>query len=144
MRTTAIEHVENNSAQGSRSAPISSSGRASGLWSDASSAREELPVRAENVLLPKAGRDLIESGFSIIPRFQDCKLIAEAKRDYDSYLTTCANEAKQNRDELGLQFRLANFHMYSEAAMKPAKNPDIMSIIDLGTLKFPCMRPSSS
>lgn len=111
--------------------PIGPSGRLSGIWLDAPNATKQLRDRARNnVLMQRVGRELIETGFSIIPNMQDHKIIDQARGDYYQFLESHREEAEINRDPSGRQFRLANFHCYSEAAMKLTKNPEVMNILD--------------
>jgi ectoine hydroxylase-related dioxygenase (phytanoyl-CoA dioxygenase family) len=105
--------------------------RPSGLWLDDENAIEQLRDRARNdVVLQKVGRELIEVGFIILPKMQDPALIDVARQDYVTFLNQEREEAEKNRDPLGRQFRLANFHLYSDAAMRLAKNEEIMRILD--------------
>ena len=112
--------------------PVGPSGRTSGLWLDAVDALQQLSDRARNdVFLRRIGHDLITAGFTIVSGLQDVTLIAQARKDYDHCtLQTYPEQAGTNRDNAGRQFRLANFHLYSDAAMKLAKNQKIMRLLD--------------
>jgi phytanoyl-CoA hydroxylase len=111
--------------------PVSPNGRKSGLWLDAPNAITQLNDRGRNdMLLQKVGRELIEVGFSVIPGLQDPGLCDQARRDYYDYIREHSDDAAKHRDEVGRQYRLTNFHVASEAAMKIAKNPEIMRVLD--------------
>jgi ectoine hydroxylase-related dioxygenase (phytanoyl-CoA dioxygenase family) len=77
------------------------------------------------------GRELIEVGFSVLPGLQDLALADRARADYYEYLQSHSEKAKMNRDIAGRQFRLTNFHIYSDAAMGLAKNEEVMRLLDL-------------
>lgn len=110
---------------------VSPSGRSSGLWLDAPGAAGTLVARAGgDPLLRHIGEALIEEGFAVIEGAQDHALIDQAVRDYEAFLDQHAEEASLNRDEAGRQFRLANLHLASAAAMRLAKAPDLMRILD--------------
>lgn len=103
----------------------------SGLWLDAPNAIEQLGARADkNELFHSVAHDLIETGFAILPSMQDSALCDEARADYDRWIEANRSEADEHRDPEGRQFRLTNFHLGSEAAMRLAKNAEIMEILD--------------
>lgn len=103
----------------------------SGLWLDAPDALLQLRDRAGNdTVLQRAGRDLIEDGFTLFEGVQNLHDVDMTNADYDRWLIDNRREAEQNRDPEGRQFRLTNFHMYSDAAMRLAKNSEIMRVLD--------------
>jgi ectoine hydroxylase-related dioxygenase (phytanoyl-CoA dioxygenase family) len=61
---------------------------------------------------------------------QDPALCDQARVDYEAYLEENRDDAEKHRDPEGRQFRLTNFHLASDAAMRLAKNPEIMRILD--------------
>jgi ectoine hydroxylase-related dioxygenase (phytanoyl-CoA dioxygenase family) len=102
-----------------------------GLWIDEPDSREQLAERAGgDAMLERVGHDLIEVGFTILPGLQDQSLIAAARADYDRYLREHEQDAAEHRDEAGRQHRLTNFHVYSPAAMRLAKNETVMRVLD--------------
>ncbi|CAN5375314.1 hypothetical protein BH10PSE1_BH10PSE1_11080 [soil metagenome] len=103
----------------------------SGLWLDAADCMAQLRDRAGNdVLLQRVGRDLIEIGFAVLPGVQDLADVAQTNADYDRWLADNREEADRHQDAAGRQFRLTNFHMASDAAMRLAKNAEIMRVLD--------------
>ncbi|CAN5333132.1 hypothetical protein BH10PSE2_BH10PSE2_07700 [soil metagenome] len=103
----------------------------SGLWIDAPDAPSQLLSRAGNdPLLLRVGSELIGDGFSVIPGVQAMRDVDQTNSDYDRWLIENVEQAKQNADVNGRQFRLANFHMASPAAMRLAKNSEVMRVLD--------------
>lgn len=101
------------------------------LWLDGPDAEAQIAARAGgDAVLVKVASALIEEGFVILPGMQDHALCDQARADYERYLQDNRDEADKHRDPEGRQFRLVNFHIYSEAAMQLAKNPEIMRILD--------------
>jgi ectoine hydroxylase-related dioxygenase (phytanoyl-CoA dioxygenase family) len=124
---------ENPSGAAERGSPqlIAPSRRPSGLWIDAINVLEELHERAcGDGYLERIGREMIEVGFVVMPAVQDTDLVDRARRDYYEYIEQFADMAAKHRDEAGRQFRLTNFHIYSDAAMRLAKNEKVMRVLD--------------
>ena len=102
-----------------------------GLWLDEPGAHEQVAPRAQgDELLERIGRDMIDVGFTVIPGLHSVELIDAAREDYYRYLEEHAEDATGHRDEAGRQHRLTNFHVYSDAAMRIAKNEEVMRILD--------------
>lgn len=102
-----------------------------GLWLDELDGYEQVGVRAAgDPLLERVGAELIEVGFTVIPDVHDAELIEQASSDYYDYLVEQAQDASVHRDGAGHQHRLTNFHVYSESAMRVAKDPKIMRVLD--------------
>ena len=101
------------------------------LWLDWPDAEGQISARAGgDAVLREVARGLIEEGFAILPGMQDPALCDEARADYERYLDDNRDDADKHRDPEGRQFRLANFHLCSDAAMQLAKNPEILRIVD--------------
>ena len=102
-----------------------------GLWVDETDAHEQIAVRAGgDELLERIGRDLIDVGFTVIPGRHSVELIEAAHTDYYRYLDDHSEDSSGHRDTEGRHHRLTNFHVYSDAAMRIAKNEDVMRLLD--------------
>jgi hypothetical protein len=102
-----------------------------GLWLDEPDAGKQLRGRTEgDPLLERVGADLIDVGFTIIPSVHGVEQVEQARADYYAYLSEHELAATEHRDDSGRQHRLTNFHVYSDAAMRVAKEPEVMRILD--------------
>jgi ectoine hydroxylase-related dioxygenase (phytanoyl-CoA dioxygenase family) len=111
--------------------PAGTPAEAPGLWlDDAGLFRDKTRALRDDDVLLKVARDLRDDGFTILQNIQDKKLCDAAREDYRSYLAQNADYARSNSDSEGRQFRLTNFHLYSDALMRLGKNGDIMRVLD--------------
>ena len=100
------------------------------LWLDEPDALEQLDQRsAGNALYYEAGLNLIKNGWALLPAVQRPEDCEQARKDYAQYIEETP-EASQNADANARHFRLTNFHLYSEAAMRIGKNPIVMGFLD--------------
>jgi ectoine hydroxylase-related dioxygenase (phytanoyl-CoA dioxygenase family) len=78
----------------------------------------------------RATMELITKGFTILRGVQDPTLCAAAIEDYQRYSVENADYVAANKDSLGRELRLVNFHHYSDAAVRLGTNPRVMQILD--------------
>lgn len=69
-------------------------------------------------------------GFAILPGAQSHNDIDEALVDYDAWLAANPDLTAAHTDERGRPHRVTNLHLGSAAAMKLAKNPALMEVLD--------------
>jgi phytanoyl-CoA hydroxylase len=69
-------------------------------------------------------------GVVVIPGAIDVELCSQVVRDYQDYCLENRVYVDENRDVLGREKRLVNFHLHSDAALKIGTNDRTMQIVD--------------
>lgn len=79
----------------------------------------------------KGLEELVRNGFTVLPSMISASLCDEVLADYRAWVTERADYVAHNRDELGREKRLVNFHLASNAAMQVATDRNVMEFLDL-------------
>ena len=69
-------------------------------------------------------------GVVVLPGAIDRELCRQVVLDYQDYCLKHAAYVEENRDVLGREKLLVNFHLYSDAAMRVGTNEQTMKIVD--------------
>ncbi len=100
------------------------------LWIDQPDAAQRASVANVSPETKQVAMDLITKGFSILRGAQDPAICTQAIDDYHRYTRENETYVNQNKDAMGRDLRLVNFHLYSDAVMRLGTNPELMSILD--------------
>jgi ectoine hydroxylase-related dioxygenase (phytanoyl-CoA dioxygenase family) len=110
--------------------PAAADPLATAPWIDHPNAAQLVSTAQIDDEVRAAAMDLITKGFTIIRGAQDPALCAQTITDYQRYCAENADYVAQNKDSLGRELRLVNFHHYSDAALRLGANERIMRILD--------------
>lgn len=100
------------------------------LWLDRPDAAQLVSVANVSDEARQVAMDLITKGFAILRGAQEPATCQQVIDDYYRYSRENAGYVESCRDELGREKRMVNFHRFSDASMRLATNPRIMTILD--------------
>ncbi len=104
--------------------------RQSTLWIDHSDALSRNQQSSASDVLKNAATSIIRDGIVFFEQVVEKDLCQEVIADYKKFTSDNKEFVDLNRDELGREKRLVNFHLKSEAASKIATNPILMEFLD--------------
>ncbi len=101
------------------------------LWLDLPDAKAVAQVRAagDRELL-RAANELIDQGFTILPRAAPPELCDAVVADFERYIQENREYADRCKDAAGKYLRLVNFHWWSKNAMALGLQPRLMEALD--------------
>lgn len=102
----------------------------SGLWLDWPDAEERLARSDVDAWFKDAARDLITHGVTVVRGAHSPDLCREVIADYERYVAENQSYVDDNRDTLGREKRLVNFHLWSNAAARIGTAANVMALLD--------------
>lgn len=101
------------------------------LWLDKPDAKEQAILRASgDALLEEVGLSIIDDGFAVLDEMVTHDMLSQIINDYQSFINENPESAQSHCDKDGRHFRLANFHIYSDSALRMIKADRVMRVID--------------
>jgi phytanoyl-CoA hydroxylase len=100
------------------------------LWIDRPDALERIATAEVELSFKQVAIDLINDGVSVLPGWHDVGTCAQLIADYNEWCERHPEVVAANRDSLGHEKRLCNFHHYSPAALSIGQNPRVMQLLD--------------
>ena len=100
------------------------------LWIDEADAAQKIAASEAPDFVKQAALDIAEHGFAILRGVHDPALCSAVTDDYHRWVAANESYAGTQRDDLGRQKRLVNFHHASENALKIGMNPALLAVQD--------------
>lgn len=99
-------------------------------WLDRPDAAQMISVAKVSDEARQAAMDLVTKGFTVLRGMQDPATCARVIEDYYRFGLEHPDYVNANKDCMGREKRMVNFHRYSDAAMQLGTNPRLMEILD--------------
>lgn len=100
------------------------------LWLDQPDAPDRIHRAECDSWIKSAAKTFCQDGIAILRGMHDAELCERVISDYQQYVEQNQTYVDKNRDDLGHEKRLVNFHHHSEAAMRIGLAPPMMELFD--------------
>lgn len=100
------------------------------LWIDRHDALERIEAAKVDEAYKQVARDLVRDGLSVLRGWHDKAICGKVIEDYKAWCAQNPDAVAANRDALGHEKRLCNFHHWSASALSIGQNPRIIELLD--------------